>query len=255
LKKACPPNGRRSRRVCRTAPRSSCGGMTRPGSGRRTRGPGAGRDAAHGPQRRTTRARPGLHLRGHRPEEGQGRRSRRALLRHKGHGGPVGGDQPSCGAGSARGAAAGPSRLVCLDQAEGARHHHASALAASLSGVEPGRDRLAVRSRQQAVEPDLRLLRGDRRSLPRRSSIMAVRLGTSSSSRLGSSCPPACETGPMRSDQQSDPGSDRQPAALCSPCPKREHRILRSGVSSKTDLRYQGCAARHSAREPAKALL
>ncbi len=59
LKKACPPNGRRSRRVCRTAPRSSCGGMTRPGSGRRTRGPGAGRDAAHGPQRRTTSARPG----------------------------------------------------------------------------------------------------------------------------------------------------------------------------------------------------
>src|SRR5215204_1671376 len=33
--------------------------MTRPGSGRRTRGPGAGRDAAHRPQRRTTRVRPG----------------------------------------------------------------------------------------------------------------------------------------------------------------------------------------------------
>src|SRR3954464_9075443 len=38
-------------------------------------------------------------------------------------------------------------------------------LPAALSGVEPGRERLAVHARQLAVEPGLRLLRADHRSL------------------------------------------------------------------------------------------
>ena len=124
-----------------------------------------------GPTRHTalSAARPtdrlGLHLRGDLPGPGQGCWSRSALLRHGGHGGPVAGDQPSCGARRARGAAAGPSRLACLAQAPRAGQHHAPALAASLAGVEPGRERLAVRSRQLAVEPGLRILRQHRRPL------------------------------------------------------------------------------------------
>ena len=40
---------RRSGQASQTAPRSSCGGRTRPGSARRTRSPGAGPDGAPGP--------------------------------------------------------------------------------------------------------------------------------------------------------------------------------------------------------------
>src|SRR3954471_1428138 len=53
FKKVSPPPWRRSGRASRRAPRSSCGGRTRPGSARRTRSPGAGPDGAPGPAPRT----------------------------------------------------------------------------------------------------------------------------------------------------------------------------------------------------------
>ena len=83
--------------------------MTRPASGRRTR-----EDPALGATRHTalSAARPaydlGLHLRGHLPEEGQGRRSRRALLQHKGHGAPLKEISPAVAPGA---------HAVLLDQA------------------------------------------------------------------------------------------------------------------------------------------
>ena len=49
FKKVSPPPWRRSGRASQTAPRSSCGGRTRPASARRTRSPGAGPDGAPGP--------------------------------------------------------------------------------------------------------------------------------------------------------------------------------------------------------------
>jgi transposase len=53
FKKVSPPPWRRSGRACRRAPRSSCGGRTRPVSARRTRSPGAGPDGAPGLAPRT----------------------------------------------------------------------------------------------------------------------------------------------------------------------------------------------------------
>src|SRR3954469_541535 len=49
FKKVSPPPWRRSGRASRRAPRSSCGGRTRPVSARRTRSPAAGPDGAPGP--------------------------------------------------------------------------------------------------------------------------------------------------------------------------------------------------------------
>lgn len=53
FKKVSPPPWRRSGRASRTAPRSSCGGRTRPVSARRTRLPAAGPDGEPGPAPRT----------------------------------------------------------------------------------------------------------------------------------------------------------------------------------------------------------
>jgi transposase len=53
FKKVSPPPWRRSGRASRRAPRSSCGGRTRPVSARRTRLPAAGPDGAPGPAPRT----------------------------------------------------------------------------------------------------------------------------------------------------------------------------------------------------------
>src|SRR5215208_5378137 len=53
FKKVSPPPWRRSGRASRRAPRSSCGGRTRPVSARRTRLPAAGPDGAPGPGPRT----------------------------------------------------------------------------------------------------------------------------------------------------------------------------------------------------------
>src|SRR4051794_4386360 len=53
LKKVPPPLWRQSGRASRRAPRSSCGGRTRPVSARRTRSPAAGPDEAPGPAPRT----------------------------------------------------------------------------------------------------------------------------------------------------------------------------------------------------------
>ena len=57
FKKASRPNWRRSGRVSRTAPPSSCGGRTRRGSARRTRSPAAGPGGEPGPAPRTIRGR------------------------------------------------------------------------------------------------------------------------------------------------------------------------------------------------------
>src|SRR5204863_4432947 len=53
FKKVSPPPWRRSGQASQTAPRSSCGGRTRPVSARRTRSPGAGPDGAPGLAPRT----------------------------------------------------------------------------------------------------------------------------------------------------------------------------------------------------------
>src|SRR3954451_10963048 len=53
FKKVSPPPWKRSGRASRRAPRSSCGGRTRPVSARRTRLPAAGPDEAPGPAPRT----------------------------------------------------------------------------------------------------------------------------------------------------------------------------------------------------------
>src|SRR4051794_38848084 len=53
FKKVSPPPWKRSGRASRTAPRSSCGGRTRPVSARKTRSPAAGPDGAPGPGPRT----------------------------------------------------------------------------------------------------------------------------------------------------------------------------------------------------------
>src|SRR4051812_6847872 len=53
FKKTSRPNWRRSGRASRTAPRSSCGGRTRPVWARRTRSRAAGPDGAPGPAPRT----------------------------------------------------------------------------------------------------------------------------------------------------------------------------------------------------------
>src|SRR3954470_15194058 len=52
-RKVSRPPWKRSGRASRRAPRSSCGGRTRPVSARRTRSPGAGPDGAPGPAPRT----------------------------------------------------------------------------------------------------------------------------------------------------------------------------------------------------------
>src|ERR687897_820323 len=94
--------------------------MMKPGSGRRTRSPGAGLDAAHGPQPRTTNGPPGP-----------------ALLRHRGHGRPVGGDQPSRGVRRACGAHARPGGLASLAQAFCPGQHHAPATAPRSPELNP----------------------------------------------------------------------------------------------------------------------
>ena len=153
---------------------------------------GAARHAALSAARPAHRL--GLHLRGDLPGQGQGRWSRPALLRHRGHGGPVAGDQPSRGARRARGAAAGPGRLACLAQAPRAGQHHAPALPPRSPELNP------VENVWQFVRDNWLSNRvfGSYEEIVDH----AVRLGTSSSTSPGSSCPSACATGPMGSDQR-----------------------------------------------------
>ena len=139
----------------------------KPGSGRKTRSLGDGRNAEPGPPRRTTRGRVGLHFRRDLPAEGKA----------PGWSCPPATPRPwPCISTKSRlpslpeqcARSSGSGRLACLEEAAGSRQHHTHPFPAKVTRVEPGRKYLAVHARQLALEPSLQILRRHHRPLLRR---------------------------------------------------------------------------------------
>src|SRR4051812_17756478 len=165
FKKVSPPPWRRSGRASRRAPRSSCGGRTRPVSARRTRLPAAGPDEAPGPAPRTISGRVRSTSSERSAPGGQGRSLGAAPMRHAGHEPASGGSRTSRGSRSPWGHADGPGRMAPRQGPRRAGQPHAGAPAGPSARIEPGREHLAVLARQLVVEPRVRLLPRHRRPL------------------------------------------------------------------------------------------
>src|SRR3954464_10341506 len=166
FKKVSPPPWRRSGQASRRAPRSSCGGRTRPVSARRTKNrPALGPTGHPAPRPARSADEFGLHLRGDLPPGGQGRGPGPAPMRHAGHEPAPGGSRTGRGSRSPWGHADGPGRMAPRQGPRRARQSHAGAAASPSARVEPPREHLAVLARQRVVEPRVRLLRRHRRPL------------------------------------------------------------------------------------------
>ena len=139
--------GRQEDRACPHRDRS-----TRPGSARRTRSRGDGRGAGPDRRPRTTNAprRPTSSARSVR-SSARGR-LRAAPLQHRRNEPAPGRDRAGGGAQSACTPPRRPGWLAHVRQARRAAQCHTRAVAAEVSGTEPGRKYLAVPARQLAVE-------------------------------------------------------------------------------------------------------
>src|SRR4051812_38768695 len=165
FKKVSRPPWKRSGQASRRAPRSSCGGRTRPVSARRTRLPGAGPDGAPGPAPRTISGRVRSTSSGRSARNRARARPCAAPMRYAGHEPAPGGSRTSRGSRSPWGHADGPGRMASRQGPRRAGQPHAGAAAGPSARIEPGREHLAVLARQLVVEPRVRLLRRHRRPL------------------------------------------------------------------------------------------
>jgi len=106
-----------------------------------------------------------LYLRRDLPEKGQRSWPRPSLLRHRGDAGTPCRNQQRCRSRRARSAHSRPGRMARHTEAESAGQHHLDVPAAAVSGIEPGRECVAIHERQLVVEPRLQGLRRHRRSM------------------------------------------------------------------------------------------
>ena len=108
-----------------------------------------------------------LYLRCNLPATGRSHRSHPALVQHCGDGCPSGRNQRRCRTWCSRSSSARSGRMAHHGEAEPSRQHHDLAVTGQSARTEPGGKHLAVHARQLVVQPDLRIIRPDRRSLLR----------------------------------------------------------------------------------------